>query len=457
MVEQVRARLISLRDLLATAWPIVLVVTIGFLVALHFVKPAPPNRVVMAAGPADGAYYAFAQQYAKFLAKQGITLEIRTTAGSEENLQHLLNDDDPTEVALIQGGVTPPTSDGDSPLETLGSVYYEPLWVFYRGRHPLTQLHELAGKRIAVGGEGSGVRPLATTLLKANEVPLDRHISALGGLKAAEELQQGRIDAAFIIAATEAPVVQVLLRSPGIRLMHFSQAEAYSRQFPYLSRITLPEGGVDLARNFPKRDTEMLAATANLVIHEDLHPAVQTLLLEAAKQVHGGPGFFRKPGEFPAYRDRSYPLADMAKRYYQSGPSLLQRYLPFWAAVLVERLIILLVPLFALLLPLMKLAPSLYSWRVRSKIFRCYGDLKFLENELKEQYDSGSKLEYLDRLDRIEEEANRRNIPLAYSDLLYTLREHIELVRHTLDRLDHPRTEALAASAQPTEKGTSHP
>jgi len=262
-----------------------------------------------------------------------------------------------------------------------------------------------------------------------------KHLLSLGGLKAAEELQQGRLDAAFVIAAPEAPVVQVLLRSPGIKVMNFAQAEAYTRRFPYLSKIVLPEGAVDLVRNFPPHDTTLLAATANLVVHDSLHPAIQSLLLQAASEVHGKAGFFQRRGDFPAVRDQSLPVADTAERYYKSGPPLLQRYLPFWAAILVDRLVVLLLPIFALLLPLLKVAPSIYSWRIRSKIFRCYGDLKFLENELKESYDPGRKLEYLDRLDRIEDEAYRRNIPLAYSDLLYTLREHIELVRHTLERL----------------------
>jgi TRAP transporter TAXI family solute receptor len=447
MGEKVRASLISLRDLLATAWPIVLVVAIGFIIAVQFIKPAPPRHVVMSTGADSGAYYAFGKKYAEILARSGITLEVRTSAGSAENLQRLLDKESDVEIALVQGGVEPPrpaAADGEAapealPLEALGSMYYEPVWVFYRGSQDLERLHQLAGKRIAVGAEGSGIRGLALQLLAANEIALDSPlIHSLGGLKAAEALQQGRIDAAFVIAAPEAPVVQVLLRSPGIKVMNFAQAEAYTRRFPYLSKIVLPEGAVDLVRNFPPHDTTLLAATANLVVHDSLHPAIQSLLLQAAGEVHGKAGFFQRRGDFPAVKDQSFPVADTAERHYKSGPPFLQRYLPFWAAILVDRLVVLLLPVFALLLPLLKVAPSLYSWRVRSKIFRCYGDLKFLENEIKEDYDPGRKLEYLDRLDRIEEAAYRRNIPLAYSDLLYTLREHIELVRHTLDRLGHP-------------------
>lgn len=441
MGAKVRNSLLSLRDLLATAWPIVLVVALGFVVAVQFIQPAPPRHVVMSAGADSGAYYAFGKKYAEILARNGITLEVRTSNGSAENLRRLLDKDSDVEIALVQGGVEAPRpdyleEDEALPLSSLGSMYYEPVWVFYRSERELERLHQLAGKRIAVGAEGSGIRGLALQLLAANEVPVDgKHLLSLGGLKAAEELQQGRLDAAFVIAAPEAPVVQVLLRSPGIKVMNFAQAEAYTRRFPYLSKIVLPEGAVDLVRNFPPHDTTLLAATANLVVHDSLHPAIQSLLLQAASEVHGKAGFFQRRGDFPAVRDQSLPVADTAERYYKSGPPLLQRYLPFWAAILVDRLVVLLLPIFALLLPLLKVAPSIYSWRIRSKIFRCYGDLKFLENELKESYDPGRKLEYLDRLDRIEDEAYRRNIPLAYSDLLYTLREHIELVRHTLERL----------------------
>lgn len=447
MGAKVRASLISLRELLAAAWPVLLVVAAGFVVAVQFIEPAPPRHVVMSAGADSGAYYAFGKKYAEILARSGITLEVRASAGSQENLQRLLDRDSDVEVALVQGGVEVPRPEGMEdedqalPLESLGSMYYEPVWVFYRGDKEVERLHQLAGRRIAVGAEGSGIRGLALQLLAANEMAVDgQRLVSLGGLKAAEELQQGRIDAAFIIAAPEAPVVQVLLRSPGVRVMHFDQAEAYTRRFPYLSKVVLPQGAVDLVRNFPPRDVTVLAATANLVVHESLHPAIQSLLLQAASEVHGKAGFFQRRGDFPAVKDQSLPVADSAERYYKSGPPLLQRYLPFWAAILVDRLVVLLLPVFALLLPLFKLAPSLYSWRIRSKIYRCYGDLKFLENDIKEHYDAARKGEYLERLDRIEEAAYRRNIPLAYSDLLYTLREHIELVRHTLERAGRPAT-----------------
>ncbi|HZX30182.1 MAG TPA: TAXI family TRAP transporter solute-binding subunit, partial [Rhodocyclaceae bacterium] len=440
MMAKIKVALLSLKDLMATAWWIVLITGIGFVIAFRFVQPAPPNHIVITTGGEGGAYYQFAGRYAAILAKNGIALEVRPSNGSLENLQRLEKGE--AEVGFVQGGVLkvpegePDYAFEESPLKSLGSVFYEPVWVFYRGHRKLDRLTELKGKRIAIGQEGSGVRQLAQQVLEANDIPPGEHLLPLAGLKAAEELQQGRIDAAFIIAAQEAPVVQVLLRSPGIQVMSFSQAEAYQRRFPFLTKLTMPHGVVDLVRDFPADDVTLLAPTANLVVRGDLHPALQSLLLQAASEVHGGVGFFQDRGEFPAYKDPLLPLSAEAARYYKSGAPFLQRYLPFWLAVLIDRLIVLIVPIVALLLPLIKVAPAIYTWRVRSKVFRCYGELKFLENDLKQHFEDARLPEYRERLDAIDEEASTLPVPLAFTDLVYTLREHINLVRATLAKLE---------------------
>ena len=436
MMAKIKAGLLSLRDLFATAWWIFLIVGIGFAVAYQFVEPAPPKRIVITTGGEAGAYYQFAQRYAAILAKNGITLEVKSSAGSLENLDRLKADE--AQVGFVQGGVMPPKEDpdaeDDSGLLSLGSLFYEPVWVFYRGERDLTRLTDLRGKRIAIGQEGSGVRQLAQQLLAANEIEAGEHLVPLSGLTAAEELQQGRIDAAFIIASESAPVVQVLLRSPGIRLMSFAQSGAYQRRFPFLTKLTFPQGVADLVRDFPPNDIKVLAPTANLIVRDDLHPALQSLLLQAASEVHGKSGFFQDQGEFPAYKDQMLPLSPDAARYFKSGPSFLQRYLPFWLAVLVDRLIVLLVPVFALLIPLLKVAPAIYNWRVRSKVFRCYGELKFLEDDLKNHFDPAKLGDYRRRLDDLEEEAVQLHVPLGFTDLVYTLREHVNLVRGILDK-----------------------
>ena len=433
-MAKLKAGFLSLRDLFATAWWISLIVGIGFVVAYQFVEPAPPRHIVITTGSESGAYYQFAQRYATILARHGITLEVKASAGSLDNLARLK--EDAAQVGFVQGGVIEPPDDPeneeDNGLSSLGSVFYEPVWVFYRGDRKLERLTELRGKRIAIGQEGSGVRQLAQQLLKANEIAVGSNLVALSGLKAAEELQQGRIDAAFIIASEKAPVVQVLLRSPGVKLMSFSQSSAYQRRFPFLTKLTFPHGVADLVRDFPPEDIRLLAPTANLIIRDDLHPALQTLLLQAASEVHGKTGFFQDAGEFPAYKDQMLPLSPEAARYYKSGPPFLQRYLPFWLAVLADRLIVLLVALFALMIPLLKIAPAVYTWRVRSKVFRCYGELKFLEDDLKNHFDPEKLGDYRARLDALDDEAAQLHVPLGFTDLVYTLREHVNLVRSIL-------------------------
>jgi len=437
-MAKIKAGLVSLRDLVATAWWIFLIAGLGFVVAYQFVKPAPPRHVVMTAGGESGAYYQFAQRYAAILARDGITLEVLPSEGSLQNLERLKKGE--AQIGFIQGGVIEPPADAeldvvpeDYGLLSLGSMFYEPVWVFYRGE-TIDRLTDLQGKLIAIGQEGSGIRHLAERLLDDNEVDFRSNTVPISGLDAAEELQQGRIDAAFIIAAEHAPVVQVLLRSPDVKLMSFSQSFAYERRYPFLTRLTMPKGVADLVRDFPPEDTRVLAPTASLVVSEDLHPALQNLLLQAARQVHGKPGFFQTANEFPAYMDGMLPLSSEAERFFKAGPPFLQRYLPFWLAVLVDRLFVLLLPVIALLIPLMRVAPALYSWRVRSKVFRCYGELKFLEDDLKNHFDRERLPEYRDRLDALDDEAASLHVPLGFTDLVYTLREHVNLVRHILDK-----------------------
>ena len=436
MMSRFKAGILSLRDLFATAWWIFLIVGIGFYVAYQFVQPAPPTKLVISTGSESGAYYQFANRYAAILARNGIELEVRSSAGSLENLARLKSDE--AQIGFVQGGVVEmpddPDAQDDSGLQSLGSVFYEPIWVFYRGERRFDRLTDLKGKRIAIGQEGSGVRQLAQQLLAANEIKPGNHLVPLSGLQAAEELQKGRIDAAFIIAAENAPVVQLLLRSPGIKVMSFAQADAYQRRFPFLSKLTLPQGVADLVRDYPPFDVTVLAPTANLIVRDDLHPALQSLLLQAASEVHGRAGFFQRAGEFPAYKDRLVPLSPEAAHYFKSGPPFLQRYMPFWLAVLVDRLIVLLIPFFALLIPLLKVAPAIYTWRVRSKVFRCYGELKFLEDDLRERFDPTKLSDYRRRLNALDEEASQLNVPLGFADLVYTLREHVNLVRGIFEK-----------------------
>ena len=432
-----RERLLLWREALVTAWPLVLLLLAGFGVTLYFVKPAPPDHLVMSTGREDGTYHAFAKRYQEIFARNGVTLELVPSGGSRENLRRLSEDE--AQIAFVQGGSVPQDKPPEG-LLSLGSAFYEPLWVFVRSEKRPERLTELDGKRIAVIQESSSTRALAYRMLAANDVAVAPPDAAapMNEYVAAEALQQGNLDALFVVAAPEAPVVQVLLRSPGIQLMNFAQAEAYHRRFPALFRIMMPEGSVDFVYDFPPQDTELLAATANLVAREDLHPALQSLMLSAMREVHGGNGFFQRRGEFPAYKDGDFPLSAAAERFYASGPPFLQRYMPYWLAVLLDRFLILILPLVTLLLPILRFAPALFSWRIRSRICRAYGELKFLENDIRSHRRAAMTPEEYDdlhaRLEVIEIAASRMPIPVRFSDLLYTLKTHINLVREQLER-----------------------
>jgi len=426
-----------MRDMLIAWWPVFAIIAIGFGVAYQFVQPAPPGKVVIVTGAEDGAYFAYAQYYREVLARNDIELEIRPTSGSVENFHLLGNEDSDVDIGFVQGGIG--NSDDAPDLQSIGSMYYEPLWVFHRGPARLDRLTQLAGKRLAIGPEGSGTRHLAKTILSANGLPTPTgKLSDLTGEPAADALLHGRVDAVILVASPRSPVVGRLLREPRVHLMNLAHASAYTRHFPYLGAIVLPKGGIDLKRNIPERDVNLVATTANLVVREDLHPAIVSLMTEAAKEAHSAPGLFQREDEFPQARNVDFPMNPEAARFYKSGPPLLQRFLPFWAANFVDRMIVLLVPLIALVIPLVRLLPALYDWRIRSRIYRHYGELKFLEDEVIKQPAAARAGGYLSRLDAIEEHVNRMPIPLAFHEQMYTLRSHIDLVRARIAKITVP-------------------
>jgi TRAP transporter TAXI family solute receptor len=405
--------------------PAALAVIVAFVIAFQFIKPAPPDRVVMATGGTDGAYHAFAQRYADFLAREGITLELRSSAGSVENLALLRQGE--VSLAMVQGGVG--EDDPASPLVSLGSLYYEPLWLFHREDVPFQHLSDLAARRLAIGPEGSGTRALAGRLLRDNGVDESAWVG-LGGQAAVDALIGGEIDAAFFVISAESELIGRLLRHPEIRLADFVRAEAYSRRYRFLNSLELPQGVVDLAANIPNRTVRLLAPTANLVADPDLHPAVIDLLLLAATEVHKDGGWFEGQDEFPMPGLLAFPLSKEAARFYKNGPPFLQRYLPFWAASLIDRLKVMLLPLIVLLLPLIKVMPPIYTWRMRARVYRWYDELEQAE----EQLASGERdVAWVSReLTRIETEVQQVKVPLSFTDQLYHLRQHIDLVRREI-------------------------
>jgi len=408
-----------------------LVTFIGFVIAWQFVNPAPPRSIVIATGHADGAYYLFAERYREILARNGIELQIRTTAGSLENLALLQDEDSNVSLAFVQGGSGADADAGR--LTSLGSLYYEPLWIFYRGTHKLTRLTELQEKRVAIGEPGSGTYAVASLLLADNFIDPDSdRIQATGGDSAARALLQGDIDALFMVAAPAAPLLQQLLHRHDVHLMSLDRTAAYTRLHHFLSAVTLPEGVIDLQANIPPGDTRLLAATANLVARRDIHPALVSLLLQTATLVQGSGGLFEAPGEFPNSSNLEFPLDDDARRYYRNGPPFLQRYLPFWTANLIDRLKVMLVPLLTLLLPLIKIMPPTYRWQVRKKIYRWYHELQALDTGTRDRPSRDSLDSLLQRLDALEEDVRKVSVPLSYADELYSLRQHIGLVRNKL-------------------------
>lgn len=440
-----RFQVLSLRDAIAILIPVAIVVGAGFWAAAQFIKPAPPREIRMSTGSPGGAYTMFAARYQTILERYGIKLVELPSEGAVQNLQRLLDDTQEVDVAFVQGGLGIGT-DAEG-LVSLGSFYYEPLWVFYRGRD-VEDLGELRGRRIAVGGEGSGTRKLAMDLLEGfGMADGPTRLEPLGGFAAVQALAEGRVDAAVLVGPVNSGAVWTALHTPGAKLLSMGRADALVRRHPYLSKLTLPRGTIDLVRNIPAADTVLVSPMATLVARDDFHPALIDLLLQAATEVHGPPGIFNRADEFPNSRQVDFPLSREAERFYSSGTRFLHRYLPFWAATLVDRLIVLLIPVFALLIPAMKILPALYGWRVRSRVYKWYGELKFLEREIDRDAAAHSETEWLARLDRLEERVNRVKTPNAYTNELYILKEHINLVRRAVHRHLEQRRAAARENA----------
>ncbi|MEO5881272.1 MAG: TAXI family TRAP transporter solute-binding subunit [Caldimonas sp.] len=443
MRESLRETLLSLRELFVTAAPFVLLAIGSLALAYWLLDPTPPKRVTMATGQDQGAYAEFGRRYARILKENGIEVRLRPTAGAAENLALLREPGGDVDVAFVQGGADASVANGgaseaaEDDLVSLGSLFHEPVWLFYRAdaaerllkAQELAALSQLAGWRVNIGAPGSGVPNLMARLIDANE--LDR--SAMTLLQEAQTpavvgLLEGRIDALVFASAPESLMVQMLLKTPGIRLFDFAQAEAYARRFPFLGAVTLPRGVVDLAKDLPTTDVHLVAPTATLLARKGTHPALVQLLVQAAQQIHGGAGWFRKKGDFPNSRDTERPLSREAQRFYASGPPVLQRYLPFSFANLVDRMWPAILTIVAVLLPLSRILPPLYTFRIRSRVFRWYRQLRAVEDAIGRRPNA----ELLKELEAIEKRVEQVTVPLSYTDELYSLRTHIHMVAERL-------------------------
>ena len=428
------------RVMASTALPFVLLALGLLALAYWWLQPTPPKRVVLATGVAQGAYSEFGKRYAERLAAHGIHVELRATQGAAENLALLRDPHSGIDLAFVQGGADArrDTHQGaDVGLASLGSMFYEPVWLFYRAdsaarllrSKQLDSLAQLAGWRVNIGAPGSGVPNLARRLLDANRIDAATITLVQQPLTpAVADLLEGKLDAIVLASAPESLMVQMLLQTPGVQLFDFAQADAYTRRFGFLTAVTLPRGVVDLARDLPAADVRMVAPTATLVARDNLHPALAQLFVQAAQQVHGEPGWFQRKGDFPNARDGERELDAEAQRFYRSGVPWLQRYLPFWLANLIDRMWLALLSIVAVLIPLTRVVPPLVELRIRSRVFRWYGQLREVEAATGVRPEAA----LLATLDEIESKVNTVQLPLSYADELYALKSHIQFVRRRL-------------------------
>jgi TRAP transporter TAXI family solute receptor len=398
--------------------------------AVFLVNTMPPRSIAMATGPEGGGYYEIGRQYQALLARAGVALRLVATAGTVENLPLLRDPHSGVNIALVQGGSVGKAA---GKLESLGTLFYEPLWIFHRGGLEGETLAALRGRKVSIGPVGSGSHALLLRLLKRNEV--DQNVGELLALpphEAAEKLLAGEIDAAAMLASWDAPVVQQLIADERVELLDMARADAYVALYPFLSKATVPRGVGDLAKDLPPADVTLFASKASLVVRKDLHPAIQYLLLSTAVQIHSGVGMFHRAGRVPAAEGIELPLSSEAVQFYKSGQPFLQHNLPFWMASLVGHLIVLLIPIVAVLYPMMRFLPALYGWLMRSKISRLYGELRFLEDEIEAGVGAADRTHLIARLDQLEKQANELRMPITYASMIYLLRNHIAVVRDRL-------------------------
>jgi TRAP transporter TAXI family solute receptor len=411
----------------------ILLALVGFVVAAQYVGPAPPTNIVLATGVSTEAYHRFGERYREQLAQHGIDVELRTTAGSLENLELLQGSQ--VDVGFVQGGTVPRKLSAE--LEGIASLYYEPLWVFHRAEKTVQHLSDLRGLRVQFGQRGSGTRAVATQLLAANGVTPQTAIFVGKATRGAvQDLLAGTLDALLVVTSPRSETVKQLMLAEGgaLRLLDFERQDSYAQLYSHLAPVVLRRGVLDLAGDLPDHDVRLISPTASLVAAEGLHPALVPLFIEAAETIHGEGGMFERAGEFPSAKNLAVEPSFAAAHYYATGPNFLYRILPFRTAAMLDRLKIMLLPLLTLLLPLLKFAPPLYRWRIRSKIYRWYRVLHDLELQSNQLADSGDRSKLIEKLRHIEREITSVRVPPSYGSEFYNLRMHLEQVQSRVSR-----------------------
>jgi TRAP transporter TAXI family solute receptor len=405
------------------------------LAVFWFFHSAPPHTITITTGPPGSSFDLTAVKYQAILKQKGVTLKILPSEGSEENLRRLQNPASGVEIGFVQGGVT--NGANSNRIVSLGSLSFQPMMIFYRGTSPFQLLSQLKGKRVVIGPAGSGNRSLALTILGLNGISNNTSATFvdLDAAAAAKALDEGAVDAIFLMGdSASVDVMRNLLHSQNIHLYDVTQADGYVRRITYLNKLDLPRGSIDFGHDIPDHDIALIGPTVELLARSDLHPALSDLLLETAQQVHGSAGLLRRQGEFPAPLEHDFPLSADALRFYKSGKGFLYRYLPFRMASLVNRIVVAFVPMVLVLVPILRLIPAIYRWRMRMLILRRYRSLLALEQEVQLQKVRVEPEKFLSRLDQIETAVNKMKVPASFAGEFYGLRGHVGFVR---DRILH--------------------
>lgn len=421
----------------ATISALILIIMVAVLIVFLFIRSAPPKTIIMTSGDDGSMYYKIANRYAKILARNGVNLKVIKSEGSLENLDRLLNHSYRVDVGFVQSGLTRKRKIDN--LVSLGSVAYEPLFIFYRGNKPVEILSQFKGKKLAIGPDGSGTNYLATNLLEMNGIEPEEPPEAPTELwemddeEAAQDLLNGKIDAVFFMAdSASSQLMRKLLHEPAIHLVNLTQADAYTRRVGYLNKLVLPKGAIDFGNNVPDHDITLIAPSVELIARSNLHPALSDLLLEAAKEVHGRATLFQSRKEFPVPLEHEFPISGDASRYYKSGKTFLYRYFPFWMASLISRILVVFLPIVLILIPGLRAIPALYRWGTKMRIYRWYRQLLALEQDMVNQMDANKQKELLTRLDQIEQSVDSMKVPASFADQFYILRGHVGFVRTRL-------------------------
>lgn len=432
VIEEVNNALETLRD----TWPMLLFLVFTLIGLFAISNPPPPKKIIMATGPVGSSYELMAKKYAAILEKKGIALVLHPTTGTGENSRLIVDPSVSVDIAFVAAGLINP--DDAKGIVSLGSIEYSPLWLFYRsGVAGATDqsIRELLGKRVSIGPIGSATDHFALQLLKLNQVTKPDGFVNMSHADALMALERGDLDGLFVVDAMESPSVQRLISNHTLRLANFVRANAYTRVLPYLEKLQIDEGSLDLARDFPKQQTEILATTIALVAKEHMHPALQMLMLEAAKEINGKETFFTQRGEFPSFKDPHLPESEEARIYYEKGPPLLMRYLPFWVAEFIHRMVFILLPFAIVAYPVILSLPGYRLKRIKARITLVYGDLKILEQDIVKSQNFDDLDQYLLRLEDIESRATGLKVPKSVASDYFSLLTTIDFVRGMLIRL----------------------